>query len=727
MDETAGKKNAKRILVADDDVTIRILARAALEKAGFIVEEAGDGNEAIAAFAQSLPDFILLDVLMPGADGFMVCREVRSHREGKYTPVLMMTGRDDIESIGMAYEAGATEFVSKPINWHLLVHRIHYMIRASQTVYDLRESELRLRSAQRIARFGSWNWDISTSKVHCSEELYRILDVDPATIEISYETFVNFIHPQDKERITQIIDAAVAARQPFSVDHKILLANGRERFVNTEAEMVLDRDGGLVRITGTMQDITARKEAEEQINFLALYDSLTSLPNRMLFRDRLEQALGQAARHNKLLAVMFLDLDHFKDVNDSLGHKVGDDLLQKVAQRLQSRVRKTDTIARLGGDEFTLFLQDMEAMETLYNVAQKIVDSFGEPFLLEGEKVFISASIGIAIYPSDGETPDDLLRQADAAMYHAKEQGRNQYQIFSAAMQIKADARFSLQNELRRALERNEFVLHYQPKFDTGTGKLTGMEALLRWQHPEKGTLAPGDFLPLAESMGLMIPLGEWILLEACRQNMAWQAMGHVLKVAVNLSLVQFKKSNITALVRRILESTGMDPHLLEIEITERTLMQICNPVMEAADSEKIWVSPRETYQSDKDRETPVWPLEEIQKMGVTIALDNFGTGYSSLNYLSNFPVDVLKIDRSFVRSINPRQENAIIMAIIAISNELGIKVVAEGVETDVQRQYLLQQGCHEVQGYLLGKPANAMDFARHFSSWDGPGTGNPG
>lgn len=714
MDQTADKENAKRILIADDDLIIRVLARAALEKSGFIVEEAGDGKQAIAAFTQTLPDLILLDVMMPGSDGFTVCREVRSHPEGKHTAILMITGLDDIESIMMAYEAGATEFVNKPINWHILVHRVHYMLRASQAIYDLQESELRLRSAQRIARLGSWDWDIRTGKVHCSYELYRLLGVDPATTKVNYEMFVNFIHPQDKERVTKIIDAAVAARQPFSIDHKILLANGRERFASTEAEMVLDGEGGLVRITGTMQDITVRKEDEEKISFLALYDSLTSLPNRMLFRDRLEQALVLAARHNKLLAVMFLDLDHFKNVNDSLGHNVGDDLLQQVAQRLQSRIRKSDTIARLGGDEFTLILQDMKTPEIIESMAQRIVGSFAEPFLLQGRKTFISASVGIAIYPNDGETPDDLLRQADAAMYDAKAQGKNQYQIFSAEMQTKANTRFSLQNELRRALQRNEFVLHYQPKFNTGTGKLTGMEALLRWQHPEKGIIAPGHFLPLAESMGLMIPLGEWILLEACRQNMKWQAMGFVLKVAVNLSLVQFKKSDITVLIRRVLESTGMDAHLLEIEITERTLMQICSNIIEA-DSEKIWGTHLETHQRAKDRETPVWPLDEIKKMGVTIALDDFGTCYSSLSYLSNFPVDVLKIDRSFIELINPRQDNAIIMAIIAISKKLGIKVVAEGVETDDQRQYLLQQGCHEVQGYLLGKPANALDFAQYF------------
>ncbi|HLA28251.1 MAG TPA: EAL domain-containing protein [Syntrophales bacterium] len=714
MNQTEDKENAKRILVADDDLIIRIVARATLEKAGFIVEEAGDGEQALAAFAQTLPDLILLDVMMPGSDGFTVCREVRSHPKGKHTAILMMTGLDDIESIMMAYEAGATEFVNKPINWHILVHRVHYMLRASQAIYDLQESELRLRSAQRIARLGSWDWDIRTGKVHWSYELYRLLDIDPATTEVNYEMFVNFIHPQDKERVTQTIEAAVAAMQPFSIDHKILLANGRERFANTEAEMVLDGEGGLVRITGTVQDITVRKEDEEKINFLALYDSLTSLPNRMLFRDRLEQALVLSARHNKQLAVMFLDLDHFKNVNDSLGHNVGDELLQQVAQRLQSQIRKSDTIARLGGDEFTLILQDMKTPEILENMAQRIVDSFAEPFLLQGIKTFVSASVGIAIYPSDSETPDDLLRQADAAMYHAKAQGKNQYQIFSAEMQTKANARFSLQNELRRALERDEFVLYYQPKFNTCTGKLTGMEALLRWQHPEKGIIAPGHFLPLAESMELMIPLGEWILMEACRQNVKWQAMGYVLQVAVNLSLVQFKKSDITALVRRVLESTGMDAHLLEIEITERTLMQICSNIIEA-DSEKIWATPLEAHQRAKDRETPAWPLDEIQKMGVTIALDDFGTCHSSLNYLSNFPVDVLKIDRSFIDLINPRQDNAIVMAIIAMSKKLGIKVVAEGVETEDQRQYLLQQGCHEVQGYLLGRPANALDVAQYF------------
>ncbi len=716
MSAASGQGETKRVLVVDDDAAIRLLAREILNQEEYLVEEAADGRQAVSAIASSMPDLILLDVMIPEIDGFTVCREVRSHPDGKNTAILMMTGLGDVESIRRAYDAGATDFITKPINWSILGHRIRYMIKAGQAMGDLRKSEALLSSAQRIARLGSWDWNMSTGFFHCSDELYHIFNLDRAAFDGTYRAFVAAIHPEDRENVKNIINEAIAAKQPFRVDHRIMFAKGMERFVSTEAELALDQNGRAIRMTGTVQDITARKQAEDQIRTLALYDSLTGLPNRMLFNDRLEQALRQAARYGTLLAVIFIDLDNFKDVNDGLGHKVGDLLLQEVAQRLLSAMRETDTVARLGGDEFTVFTQNLTSPESIYTVAQKIVDLFSASFLKEKHNLFISVSVGVAIYPTDGKTAEELLKQADTAMYYAKEHGKGRYQLFSKEMQIKADSRLLMHNELRRALEHHEFILHYQPKFASESGELTGIEALIRWQHPERGIIPPESFLPLAESMGLMVPLGEWILLEACRQNMAWMERGYPrVQISVNLSPVQFQRGDILAAIRNALEKTGMEPQLLEIEIRENMLIQSYDSVMECLNTgEKGFFLP-ELSAPYKKANIVLLALAEIRKMGVSIALDDFGTGYSSLGYLSDSPINVLKIDRRFVQAIKTEAGNEIILAIIALSKKLGMKVIAEGVETDFQKLYLMMQDCQELQGFLVGKPVEAGEFVRHF------------
>jgi len=434
-----------------------------------------------------------------------------------------------------------------------------------------------------------------------------------------------------------------------------------------------------------MKAITERTQAN--LYRLAHHDALTGLPNRLLFVDRLSQAMAQANRNERLVAVMLLDLDRFKAINDTLGHTMGDLLLRNVAERLVSCVREDDTVARLGGDEFTIMLPEIQYIQDAATVAQKILDAFTQPFFLDGHELFIGTSIGIALYPFN-EDLNLLLRDADIAMYEVKQQGGNNYQFYTTEMNTASLRRLSLEGALRRALERGEFVLHYQPQFDLVRNEIVGAEALIRWRHPDLGLLGPMEFIPLAEENGLIIPIGEWALRAACAQNRAWQLAGlPSLRMSVNLSVRQFYQKDLVDTVSRILEQTGLDSRYLELEITESCLMQ--------------------------NTQTTMAMLSEFNRMGVRFAIDDFGTGYSSLAYLKRFPIDTLKIDRSFVCDIGSDPDDAaIVKAIVALTRSLEMRVIAEGVETREQMDFLRAHRCDEIQGYLVSRPLPAEDFA---------------
>jgi diguanylate cyclase (GGDEF)-like protein len=426
-----------------------------------------------------------------------------------------------------------------------------------------------------------------------------------------------------------------------------------------------------------------RKRSESYINQLAYYDSLTGLPNRMLLNDRLTLALIRARRKKQALAVMFLDLDNFKTINDTLGHVVGDLLLKEVSERLKRCLREADTVARLGGDEFTILLPDMGKEEDVIIVAERVLVALKPPCLIGRHELYVTASIGISRYPSDGEDDEALLKHADAAMYRAKEQGKNCYQFFSPAMNVKASERLALGNALRRALERDEFSLYYQPQFDLETGRIVGVEALVRWHHPDWGLVPPGHFIALAEELGLIVPIGAWVLRTACRQNKRWQeASLPSVPVAVNLSHRQFSPNDLVATVRDVLRETALDPRYLELELTESGFMH--------------------------NKEAIILALREFKALGVRLTIDDFGAGYSSFKHLKVFPIDALKIDRSFIQDIPDDPEDAVIVtAIIAMGHSLRLKVIAEGVETPEQYQFLREKGCDSIQGYYLSSPVS--------------------
>jgi diguanylate cyclase (GGDEF)-like protein/PAS domain S-box-containing protein len=460
---------------------------------------------------------------------------------------------------------------------------------------------------------------------------------------------------------------------------------GQHYWFQASISPVYDSSSARPRFSFAAVDVTERKQAEQEVEQLAYFDTLTGLPNRALLKDRLHQALAQSLREGWLMAILFLDIDRFKWINDTLGHAAGDKLLKAVAERLQSRTRATDTVARLGGDEFVLLLSAVKHEQDISHTAEGIMAVLATPFQLEGQEIFISASIGIAICPADGRDEGSLLRNADTAMYVAKESGRNTFRFFSKEMNLRAVERMSMERNLRKALERNEFFLVYQPQIDTRTRKVFGVEALLRWQCPEAGCISPAKFIPIAEETGLIIPIGEWVLRTACHQAQEWVAAGHgALRMAVNISGCQFKQNNLPQLVRQVLAETGLSPANLELELTESILME--------------------------NNDGAVAMLRELKNIGVHLAIDDFGTGYSSLTYLKHFPIDRLKIDRLFIMNITTNADDASIAdAIIAMARSLRMDVIAEGVETEEQVAYLESRQCHEMQGFLFSRPVPAF------------------
>ncbi|MEP9412443.1 MAG: EAL domain-containing protein [Candidatus Brocadia sp.] len=457
--------------------------------------------------------------------------------------------------------------------------------------------------------------------------------------------------------------------------------------VNQTITPLLDTRGKVCHFVAIHEDISEKKEAEERILYMAHYDALTNLPNRVLFRDHLELELAHAHRNGRMVAVMFLDLDRFKIINDTLGHVFGDQLLKVVAERLRACVREGDTVSRLGGDEFTFIIPDIVQPQDAVLIAQKILNVMSRSFQVEGREVHVTPSIGIAMYPSDATDADSLIKKADTAMYHAKEQGKNSFKFYRDDMDIDNFERLTLENGLRKALEKRELLVYYQPLIDQNTGQIISMEALTRWQHPELGMICPAKFIPVAEETGLIIPIGEWVLLTACAQTRAWHDAGfHTLRVTVNLSARQFKQQNLISMITQALQETGLDPHYLELELTEGIVMQNDAAILSA--------------------------LRELKSMGIHLSIDDFGTQYSSLGYLKRFPIDTLKIDRSFVHDITTNPDDAaIVTAIIAIAESLKLKVVAEGVENKEQAAFLHKLRCNNIQGYVYSHPLPPGDI----------------
>jgi diguanylate cyclase (GGDEF)-like protein/PAS domain S-box-containing protein len=555
-----------------------------------------------------------------------------------------------------------------------------------RTEKALQESEQRFR--QLVAMSSDWYWE--------QDEQLRFVALTGHFTEKSGIAVESVLGKTREEFIAGLADseagrehiAAIEAREPFkNLEYRALDDHGEERWFCVSGQPMFDDSGRFTGYRGTGSDITARKITEQRVHHVAQHDVLTGLPNRSLLQDRLGQAVAYATRSGHPVWVMLIDLDRFKFVNDSMGHKAGDVLLMTVAARLRASLRDTDTVARLSGDEFVVILSQHEDQPLTHDIVQRVMDSVAQPVMLGPKEFFVTCSIGVAAYPSDGTPADSLIEHADIAMYRAKKLGRNNFQFYTPAMNEESLERVRIESALRNALERNEFVLHYQPQVDLKTGQIVGMEALIRWKHPELGMVPPNRFIGVAEDTGLIVPIGAWVMRTACLQNKAWQDAGlGRLRVAVNLSARQFSATELLPGIEQVLEDTGLDPSCLELELTESLFMSDVTPAVDL--------------------------LHRMKSLGVKLSIDDFGTGYSSFSYLSRFPIDVLKIDRSFVNDItHDANDAAIVASIITLAHNLRLSVIAEGVETAEQLDYLRHQGCDEMQGYYFSRPLPAQEF----------------
>ena len=696
------------LLVDDDDVNL-LLTALALRERGFNITEAVGGEQALELLRDWTPDIIVLDAMMPGLDGFDTCRRLRRTPGFENVPVLMLTGLEDDASITRAYQAGATDFFVKATQWSLLAGRLHYLLRASRTRIELERNRAKLARAQDLARMGSFDWRKlerggEPSGLLMSPEALRVFGFGPHE-RITMRALLRMVPQDDRRALLRQLHEAMRHAAVLATDVPVVLFDGRQRIVHAEAEPEFNEHGQGVGYSGIVQDVTDRRAAEDKILQLANFDALTGLPNRRQLIWRAERALEQARRMHHQCALLLIDLDRFKIINDTLGHGAGDELLVEVGRRLRACVRHSDqvmegqieavgarshraleAVGRLGGDEFVALLPEIVTDEDAERVAQRILESLREAIFVSGQECFVTASVGVAIFPRDGNSVVDLLRNSDVAMYSVKAQGKNASAIYSPQLAGLGREKLELETALHRAIERDELVLHYQPKVDVRAAKMVGVEALMRWQRGAK-LVSPADFIPLAEETGLIVPLSEWALREAARQARLWQqSMGYSESIAVNLPSRLFERSDLVEHIHQCVSAVNVPHRVIMLEITENSLM--------------------------KDLQNVIPTLHRLNEIGVEISIDDFGTGYSSLAYLTTLPISELKIDIRFTRELGiTPQSSAVVTAIIALARSLGLRVVAEGVETLRQMEVLHRLGCGHMQGYLFCKPVTPGDL----------------
>lgn len=673
---------ATRVLVVDDERINRLLITKLLQKHGYATLETENGDEVLEIVTREKVDLVLLDLIMPRVDGFEVLRELRLVYDQSALPVIIVTANDSSDQAVKAFQLGANDFVTKPLDPGVALARIETQVKLRRAQTALRESEERYAIAARGANDGLWDWNLLTGHVYYSPRWMEMLGVEHLHVRPIADEWFGRMHNEDRRRVEAEMRAhCLGETEHFETELRMMHEDGVYRWMLCRGMAVRDENGRAVRVAGSLTDITEGKVA----------DALTGLPNRLLFLDRVQRAIRQCQSDaTRTFSVLYFDIDNFKLINDSLGHSFGDQLLMAVAQRVENCVRASETlVARLGGDEFAVLVEGIESLDDATMVAERIIRALSRPFGFQGREVYTSTSVGVSIWRGRAGKAEDLLREADTAMYQAKSEGKARYRVFDPEMQKNVTSRLELEHDLRRALERGELQLHYQPIVNLETDKIVAFEALVRWQHPQRGLIYPDRFISIAEETGLIVPLGEWVLNEACRQMTEWKNAGlGQLMVSVNVSSRQLAEEGFIQMVSSVIQRHDVAPQFLKLEITESVIME--NP------------------------ESGASQLSQLRSLGVRVGIDDFGTGYSSLASLHRLPLDVLKVDRSFVTKMDDSQENtAIVQTIVTLAESLKLSVVAEGIETTEQRGKLGAMGCQYGQGYLFSRPVCWQDAQR--------------
>jgi diguanylate cyclase (GGDEF)-like protein/PAS domain S-box-containing protein len=678
-----------RLLIVDDNELNRDMLARRLERKGYAVAVAEDAQQLVERIKEVGADIVLLDIEMPNISGIEALKTLREAFSPIELPVIMVTAKNQSEDIVKALDLGANDYLTKPVDFPVALARIATQLSHKRAQESLRESEERYALAAQGANDGLWDWNLLTNVMYFSPRWKSMLGYHEGEIGEKVADWLDRIHDSDRKRVLDELETHRKGLTPhFESEHRVLSKDGTFRWMLSRGLAVRNASGKATRMAGSQTDITEGK----------VTDPLTGLPNRLLFIDRLGRLIKHAKRRkDHLFAVLFLDLDGFKMINDSLGHLAGDQLLLAVSERLEKCLRLTDTVARLGdsftmarlgGDEFTVLLDDLKDLSDARLAADRLMKVLAPPFILSGKEVFTSASIGIALSSSAYENPEDMLRDADTAMYRAKSLGKARYEVFDADMRASLVARLQIETDLRHGLERGEFCNFYQPIVALDSGRIVGFEALLRWQHPTRGLLGPDEFIFIAEETGLIRELGWWNLREACRQLSEWKSQSNNylnFTMNVNLSAKQFLQPNLVEEIKNLIEDLAFSPETLKLEITESTVM----------------IDPTATAKM----------LQQIKSLGVLLAIDDFGTGYSSLSYLHRFPLDTLKIDRSFISGAGEGMEIA--QTIMPMAKNLRLDVIAEGVETFEQVALLKKLNCKYAQGFYFSKPLAAHEVAQ--------------
>ncbi|MBF0165592.1 MAG: EAL domain-containing protein [Magnetococcales bacterium] len=672
--------------VVDDDPVTRIMLCRFLERLGYLAHGFGNGALATEAMEQGLPDVVLMDAKMPVMDGFEACRRLKERPDARHIPVLMITGLNDDDSVDRAFEAGAADFITKPIHWAILRNRVHYLL-------DTIEAGHKLSLAARV-------FDNTSEGIVVTDPHAVIQSVNPGFTRITGYTSQEAVGHD-----MSLLKSGRHSREFYDRLWSELTSKGQWQgeFYNRRKDgtiypqwanisAVFAPGGQIENYIAVFSDLTALRESQENLLYVTGHDPLTGLPNRHLFHERLTFVLGEARAAGAMVWVLLLDLDRFKVVNESMGHDVGDALIVEVSRRLGETLGGRGSPSRLGGDEFAMILSKSEDSQSVAQLAESLLAAMRVAFVIHEVEFFVGASIGIGVHPLDGEDAKTLMKNVDAALYHAKERGRNNFQFYRNEMNTRAMARMRMETSLRLALERQEFELYFQPQIHLPSGHLAGVEALIRWNRPGQGMVSPGEFIPLAEETGLIIPMGNWALADACRRAVSWFSTGVApFRMAVNLSGLQFEQPDFVTRVTETLSASGLEASWLELELTESIAM---------GDAVETLVK-----------------LKSLSEVGVRLSIDDFGTGFSSLKYLKRFPIDTLKIDQSFVRNCASDMEDAmIIRAVIGLAHSLGLTVIAEGVEKREQLDFLKIHGCNEVQGYYFARPMSEsalLEFLR--------------